>query len=1151
MPNLVKLCCGILGLLALMLTMAATAQTTPPSFSKAFSPATIGPGNVSTLTFTINNTGSAQPAESLAFTDALPAGVTIATPAIASTTCLTPSLTAPDGGSTISLTGASVPGSASCTVNVDITSTTPGTHMNVSGDLTSTAGNSGTASADLDVVTTLPGFSKSFAPATVNSGGRSTMTFVIDNTANAAVVSHLDFTDTLPAGMVVASPASASTDCVSSLNDTTIIATPGTSIVVLDANGFGITGFEVLAAGASCTVSVDVIASGSNGLINVTELQADFTTSGKASAVLDVVIDELALSKSFTDDPVAPGTDVTLRFVIENRNRSNAATSIAFSDDFAASLAGLAAASVDSNTCGGTVDISTPSIMTFSGGSLAADGGSCEIIVRLAVPMSATEGAYPNTTSNITASTGTFSPASETLFVSAGPVISKSFTNDPVGPGGTVTLEFTIENPSPIFAASAITFTDELTTFLPFPLNVTLPPVPDPACGAGSTVSVNYIDTDREGLVLTGGSLAAGSSCTFSVDVTIPAGFPGGTYTNTTEPVTGTLDGTVRTGNQAIDDLVVLGAPTLKKSFIDFPPADPVLPGGNVILEFTISHDALAPGNASNIAFSDDLDAALTGLATSGMATNTCGGTFDNGGGSNLSLTGGGPLAPGASCTISVELLVPSGALPGAHLNTTSAITADVGDGMAGTVAVTGKPAQDDLNILGLTLSKSFTDDPVVPGNTVTLEFTLDNSASLQDATGIVFTDSLAGVLPGTPDLTVTSPLPLVDPCGAGSSLIGPSLLIFTGGALTAGATCTFSVTVLVPAGTADGTYTNTTSDVTATVGANPVTLSRAADNLVVGSSGLLLGTKTFTNDPAEQGGTVTLEFTLSNGYGTAATALAFTDDLEATLTGLTATSVGSNSCGGTVDISTPSQVAFSGGGLATDASCSFSTTLQVPAAAITGDYINTTSSISANVDGTAATGGAMSDTLTVTEPSPFDDVPNSHVDFPSILAVYDAGIATGCGGGNFCPDQIVTRDLAAIWLWKAKNNPIAPPVVGPRTKVYNDVRFRDFAVNWILGIKNEGITEGCDTINYCPQQVLTKDQAAMMLLKAANISPISGAGSVYDDVPDGHFAEDWIRAMKTYRYSEGCDVNNFCPDEALTLTGFSKLLAKVFNLVP
>ena len=108
---------------------------------------------------------------------------------------------------------------------------------------------------------------------------------------------------------------------------------------------------------------------------------------------------------------------------------------------------------------------------------------------------------------------------------------------------------------------------------------------------------------------MTGGSLAVGESCTFSVALDIPLGMANGTYTNTTGEITGMIEGQTVSGKPATDDVQVIAAPKLRKSFTD----DPVFPGDTVTLEFTISHDENAPGDATAISFTDDLDAALSG----------------------------------------------------------------------------------------------------------------------------------------------------------------------------------------------------------------------------------------------------------------------------------------------------------------------------------------------------------------------------------------------------------------------------------------------------------------------------------------------------------------------------------------------------------
>jgi hypothetical protein len=138
----------------LPVTSPATANLAiepPPSFSKAFAPATINSGGVSTLAFTIDNTASVLAATAIDFTDVLPAGLEVASPPNASTTCTGGTLTAVAGTGVISYTGGSVAAGAACIVQADITGVAVGIHVNTTGDLTSSSGNSGTSTDTLTV----------------------------------------------------------------------------------------------------------------------------------------------------------------------------------------------------------------------------------------------------------------------------------------------------------------------------------------------------------------------------------------------------------------------------------------------------------------------------------------------------------------------------------------------------------------------------------------------------------------------------------------------------------------------------------------------------------------------------------------------------------------------------------------------------------------------------------------------------------------------------------------------------------------------------------------------------------------------------------------------------------------------------------------
>ena len=84
---------------------------------------------------------------------------------------------------------------------------------------------------------TLVDFSKSFSPSIVASGDTTTLSYLMLNNAGGSKES-IAFTETLPAGLVIATPSTASTNCAAGTSpNTTLTATSGTSVITLDAIG--------------------------------------------------------------------------------------------------------------------------------------------------------------------------------------------------------------------------------------------------------------------------------------------------------------------------------------------------------------------------------------------------------------------------------------------------------------------------------------------------------------------------------------------------------------------------------------------------------------------------------------------------------------------------------------------------------------------------------------------------------------------------------------------------------------------------------------------------------------------------------------------------------------------------------------------------
>ena len=248
---------------------------------------------------------------------------------------------------------------------------------------TTNAGTAAGASATLTVLAH-PAIAKAFAPAAIGINGTSTLTITLTN-PNAAAITGAAFTDTYPANLVNATPASGATTCaggtvVTAANGGASVALarrhhPGERLVHGDGER------DERHRGQLCEHDPDRTRSPRRTPAPTPRRRTPRSSSRRRSRS----------AKSFT--PASIGTNGTsvLTITLTNPN-ALAVTGAAFTDSYPANLVNTASASGATTCAGGTVTAANNGTSVALAGGTVPASGSCTVTVNVT---SATAGCVP------------------------------------------------------------------------------------------------------------------------------------------------------------------------------------------------------------------------------------------------------------------------------------------------------------------------------------------------------------------------------------------------------------------------------------------------------------------------------------------------------------------------------------------------------------------------------------------------------------------------------------------------------------------------------------------------------------------------------------------------------------------------------------
>ena len=178
-----------------------------------------------------------------------------------------------------------------------------------------------------------------------------------------------------------------------------------------------------------------------------------------------------------------------------------------------------------------------------------------------------------------------------------------------------------------------------------------------------------------------------------------------------------------------------------------------------------------------------------------------------------------------------------------------------------------------------------------------------------------------------------------------------------------------------------------------------------------------------------------------------------------------------------------------------------------------------------------------------------FKDMPPGAFGYQAALLLKDAGITNGCSNDPklFCPSCPAARYQAVVFLLRAMGVDVGH---GPATPSFDDVPADVWWYPYVEKAKELGLTSGCGDTEFCPHDATTRAQMAKFVVQAAGWTLQNPATPTFGDVAQSAWYYKSVETIKAHCVTNGCgDGVNYCPDDTLTRAQAAIFIARAFDL--
>lgn len=179
--------------------------------------------------------------------------------------------------------------------------------------------------------------------------------------------------------------------------------------------------------------------------------------------------------------------------------------------------------------------------------------------------------------------------------------------------------------------------------------------------------------------------------------------------------------------------------------------------------------------------------------------------------------------------------------------------------------------------------------------------------------------------------------------------------------------------------------------------------------------------------------------------------------------------------------------------------------------------------------------------------PSPFSDVPSSHVFYPYIMRMKDLGITSGYSDGTFRPEEPLTRSALAKFLTIAHDG--EEPFYNDCVQPFPDVSCDNVFYPYIRRLKEifdeEGVSLGYSDNTFRPDENITRSGASKLSVVALGWVPL------FPDVPYYHTFFKYIQGIGQREITSGYSDGTFRPEETTSRGAVAKFIVRGLGFEP